>query len=235
MGIDPCGDQSMTSWKRRERLDCTSDMGRAGIELTARRVLLALVLATGTVLISPNSVLAAMDAQLSSSYGRVGDEIRLTTDDNGGRADYSGLSSIGPEPIYLYPAGLDPPSGQCGAGSAVQVGILTWSHGQGTLAFHIPPVAFGNYFLLMQVENQCWRVAGQLPSHVHGPLILSVGDIPAPITSASAPTSPVVPTPSGHGQQSEPSQAGQFGPLALALGAALVIVTLVAATLVFRR
>jgi hypothetical protein len=191
-------------------------------------ILIAVALLAGT----SASVLAAMDGRLSSDHGRVGDLVQLVTDDNAGRANYSELITAGPERIYLLPVGVSPPADSCAADGSVPIGLLRWSASVGSLTFTIPDVSKGQYFLLMQISDQCWRIGGRRSDGSYGPLVLSVGDVPAaPILATPSPSKSA----SVSGEPSSVKDAWFRLPGVLAVAAAAIALALLLGAFAKRR
>jgi hypothetical protein len=139
-----------------------------------RRWLLGFTVAGVAVLITSTNSFAAMDATLSSDHARPNDWVLLLTDDNNGRSIYQDLSSEGPQPIYLASV-TDDFSAACGG---PVVARLAWRGNRGGVAFRVPGLQFGSYFLFMQTHGQCWRIGGTVAG-IHGPLVLTIGGVPA--------------------------------------------------------
>ncbi len=139
-----------------------------------RRWLLGFTIAGVAVLMTSTKSFAAMDATLSSDHARPNDWVLLLTDDNNGRSIYQDLSSEGLQPIYLASVTGDF-SAACGG---PVVARLAWRGNRGGVAFRVPGLQFGSYFLFMQTHGQCWRIRGTVASN-HGPLVLTIGDAPA--------------------------------------------------------
>ncbi len=124
-----------------------------------RRVLLtsiALALALSAWRSIP--ALAAIDATLSSYHGRVGDVILLLTDNHNGVASYLDLSSEGHQTIYLSPTVTDIQAGisrACGGPGTRAVGELVWRGNAGGVAFALPDMPTGNYWVFMLTRGQC--------------------------------------------------------------------------------
>ena len=169
------------------------------IRMLTRRFAIALATAGIGMLMSSSTVFAAMDATLSSDHARAGDWVLLLTDDHGGRGTYEGLSAEGSQPIYLAPTAGEASVG-CGGARSKTVGQLEWRGNRGGVAFQVPSLQAGTYYIFMKTNNQCWRIGGRVGGG-HAPLVLGIGnnaaqnqDIAASwrvdsLTSPSPPTS----------------------------------------------
>lgn len=125
-----------------------------------------------------------MDATLSSSHARPGDIVLLLTDDHTGTWNYTGLSSEDHQHIYLAPA-TGNPAEACGGPSSQLVGRLEWRGNAGGVVFTVPSLPSGYYSLFMETAGQCWRIAGGTGAG-RGPLVLSIGNLPADNQEAAA-------------------------------------------------
>jgi hypothetical protein len=123
-------------------------------------------------------VFAAMDATLSSAHARPGDAVLLLTDDHRGTWDYSGLAAENHQLIYLYPVSDSFPASACGEARSRLVGALSWRDNTGGVAFSVPDLPEGPYWLFMQTVGQCWRIAGTTMNG-QAPLLLLIGTTPA--------------------------------------------------------
>ena len=146
------------------------------MELIARvrQGLLALTTACLAVFVTSITANAAMDATLSSDHARPGDWLLLLSDDHNGRATYQGLSSEGIQPIYLASV-IGDFSSACGG---PVVARLAWRGNRGGVAFRVPPLRLGSYFLFIQTGGQCWRIGGTVAG-TESPLMLTIGSTPA--------------------------------------------------------
>jgi hypothetical protein len=147
------------------------------IAMASRRSVIALAIASLAAVMSAVTAYAAMEATLSSDHARAGDWVLILTDDNNGRANYGDLSAEGKQPIYLAPVTDDPTVGCGGAGSNM-VGRLAWRGNRGGVAFRVPSLPLGSYYLFMDTHAQCWRIGGTL-ADTHGPLVLTIGTVAA--------------------------------------------------------
>lgn len=145
-------------------------------------------------------VFAAIVARLSSPHGRVGDVVVLTTDDVNRTWDYSGLSALPPQAVYIVPTARFDAELQaagriasCGSASSSLLGYLRWQGNTGRLRFTIPAVEGGEYYVLLHLatEGQCWRIGGPPGSS----LVLTVGDQPALPAPSDPPAAAKVPPP----------------------------------------
>jgi hypothetical protein len=168
--------------------------------------------------------LAAIGATLSSSEGRPGDLIVLTTDNHGNPYVYGGLEFNGPQPVYLVgTADFEKEVARygvqrCGAPEQRSLGKLAWANGTGSLSFPIPNVPNGDYYFELIVPNaspSCWRIGSG-----SGPLLLSV--------RGSAVTASPLPSGAGQPARGVPLWVGVViaGGLFLVAAVAVVIVTL---------
>jgi hypothetical protein len=139
-----------------------------------RRRFFALVIACLSVVMTSTNAYAAMDATLSSDHARPSDWVLLLTDDHNGRSAYQDLSSEGIQPIYLASVTGDF-SAACGG---PVVARLAWRGNRGGVAFRVPGLQFGSYFLFMQTHGQCWRIGGMVAG-THNPLVLTIGAVAA--------------------------------------------------------
>ena len=142
------------------------------------RLILLTVLVTGAIiLLTPATALAAMIATLSSTHARSGDSVLLLTDDQKGKWIYEGLSSEDRQPIYLSPTAQNP-ADACGGAGSQMVGRLQWRGNAAGVSFIVPNLPLADYWLFMETNGQCWRVAG-LVGRLAEPLVLSIGTTPA--------------------------------------------------------
>ncbi len=141
------------------------------------RFVFVVMLVAVSVLATPQTVFAAMDATLSSSHARPGDFVLLLTDDHQGTWNYELLSTKGHQPIYLAPA-TGNRAEACGGPGSQLVGMLQWRGNSGGVHFVVPDLPTGEYWLFMQPDGQCWRVAAGAGAS-HRPLVLSIGTVPA--------------------------------------------------------
>jgi hypothetical protein len=142
-----------------------------------RLICLAVLVAAAIVLVTPTTALAAMIATLSSTYAQPGDSVLLLTDDQKGSWTYEGLSSENRQPIYLSPTTSDPATA-CGSPTSQMVGRLQWRGNSAGVSFIVPNLQAADYWLFMETNGQCWRVAG-LVGRLAAPLVLSIGTTPA--------------------------------------------------------
>jgi hypothetical protein len=138
---------------------------------------LAVLVAAAIVLVTPTTALAAMIATLSSTHARPGDSVLLLTDDQNGTWTYEGLSSENRQPIYLAPI-TGKPADACGGAGSLMVGRLQWRGNAAGVSFIVPNLPAADYWLFMETNGQCWRVAG-LVGRLAAPLVLSIGTTPA--------------------------------------------------------
>jgi hypothetical protein len=139
---------------------------------TGRSTLIAMSVAVMAVLMTSVTAYAAMDATLSSTQARPGDWILLLTDDHNGTWDYQGLSAEGGQPLYLAPVSGDFAAG-CGSPSVAR---LEWRGNRAGVAFLVPNLPLGDYYIFMETSSQCWRLAGFVAG-TRGPLVLSIGNV----------------------------------------------------------
>jgi hypothetical protein len=142
-----------------------------------RLICLAVLVAAAIVLVTPTTALAAMIATLSSTHAQPGDSVLLLTDDQNGSWTYEGLSSENRQPIYLSPTTSDPATA-CGSPTSQMVGRLQWRGNAAGVSFIVPNLPAADYWLFMETNGQCWRVAGLL-GRLAAPLVLSIGTTPA--------------------------------------------------------
>jgi hypothetical protein len=142
-----------------------------------RLIWLAVLVAAAIVLVTPTTALAAMIATLSSTHAQPGDSVLLLTDDQNGSWTYEGLSSENRQPIYLSPTTSDPATA-CGSRTSQMVGRLEWRGNSAGVSFIVPNLPAAEYWLFMETNGQCWRVAG-LVGRLAEPLVLSIGTTPA--------------------------------------------------------
>jgi hypothetical protein len=142
-----------------------------------RLICLAVLVAAAIVLVTPTTALAAMIATLSSTHARPGDSVLLLTDDQNGTWTYEGLSSENRQPIYLAPI-TGKPADACGGAGSLMVGRLQWRGNAAGVSFIVPNLPAADYWLFMETNGQCWRVAGLL-GRLAEPLVLSIGTNPA--------------------------------------------------------
>ena len=145
--------------------------------MRTRLILLIVLVDAAIVLLTPTTALAAMFATLSSTHARSGDSVLLLTDDQKGKWTYEGLSSENGQPIYLSPTTSDPVTA-CGGPKSQMVGRLQWRGNAAGVSFIVPNLAQADYWLFMETNGQCWRVAG-LVGRLAEPLVLSIGTTPA--------------------------------------------------------
>lgn len=150
------------------------------VHLRSRRCLRCAAVAVVLLIIAatPMNAFAAMDATLSSTHARSGDAVLLLTEDHSGTWDYSSLSTENNQRIYLALVTAAYPTGVCDGPAGRLVGELQWRGNAGGVAFMVPSLSTGDYWLFMQTRGQCWRIAGTTAGG-HGPLVLSIGIIPA--------------------------------------------------------
>ena len=202
------------------------------------RLVAVVILVTVSVLATPLTAFAAMDATLSSDHARPGDFVLLLTDDHKGTWNYELLSTGGHQPIYLAPT-TGNRAQACGGPGSQLVGMLQWRGNAGGAHFVVPDLPNGDYWLFMQPDGQCWRVAGGAgPSH--GPLVLSVGTIPADNqdVAASWTVDSLAPSAQPTLEQQRtllPHSASGIFWAGIAGGCALVLLTIVVAWLKLRR
>lgn len=147
------------------------------------RFVVAIVVVAAT-LATPVTAFAAMDATLSSSHARPGDIVFLLTDDHTGTWNYTLASSEDYQPIYLAPTRGNPTEA-CGGPSSKLLGRLEWRGNAGEVVFIVPSLPSGDYSLFMETADQCWRIGGGTGAG-HGPLVLSIGILPADNQDAAA-------------------------------------------------
>jgi len=169
---------------------------------------------------------AAIEATLSSSEGRPGELIVLTTENHGIANLYESLASAGPHLIYLaskanfdreVARGIMP----CGAPDRRSLGKLSWNSGTGSLSFRVPNVPNGDYYFIMtQAESSrsCWRIGA--PAAPFGPVVFTV-------KGSAAVVSPV---PAGSSVRDAAARGSRWALIvivvgAVVLGAAAVLVT----------
>jgi hypothetical protein len=142
------------------------------------RLIFVAVLVVAVILaLTPIGALAAMIATLSSTHARPGDSVLLLTDDQKGTWTYEGLSSENRQPIYLSPT-TSAPAAACGSLTSQMVGSLHWRGNAAGVTFIVPNIPLGDYWLFMETRGQCWRIGG-LVGRLAGPLVLSIGTVPA--------------------------------------------------------
>ena len=207
-----------------------------GRRLTNRRVrfVAVVILVVAAVLATPLAAFAAMDATLSSSHARPGDFVLLLTDDHKGTWNYKLLSAEDHQRIYLAPTTRDP-AVACGGPGSQLVGTLEWRGNAGGVVFVVPSLPSGDYWLFMEPDRECWRVAGRIGAS-HGPLVLSIESLPADNQDVAArwTVDSLAPSPQPASQQPRISPA--HGPslmpwLGIVGGCALVLLVIVAAWL----
>lgn len=206
--------------------------------MSFRRPTIALAIAAAAMLMGTVTAYAAMDATLSSDHGRPGDWVLLLTDDNNGRAIYDDLSTEGNQPIFLAPtAGVF--TAGCGGAGTKMVGLLTWRSNRAGVAFRVPSMSLGTYYVFMETHAQCWRVAGMV-SGAHGPLVLAIGNISAENQDGAATWSadslgpPLRLQPSQPPRQ-QPAALASIGPRLVVIGAIVILVLLVAGAAWWQR
>ncbi|MFI5284203.1 MAG: hypothetical protein ACHQ0J_13890 [Candidatus Dormibacterales bacterium] len=191
--------------------------------MSFRRSTIALAIAAVAVLMGTVTAYAAMDATLSSDHARPGDWVLLLTDDNNGKAIYDDLSAEGNQLIYLAPTAGEFTAG-CGGSGAKMVGRLAWRGNRGGVAFRVPTLPLGTYYLFMETHAQCWRIAGTV-SGTHGPLVLAIGNVVADNQNGAATWSV---DSLGPPQQQGPSQQPAHQPVTSApIGQQLLVVAIV--------
>jgi hypothetical protein len=192
-----------------------------------RQRFFALMIACLSVVMTSTNAYAAMDATLSSDHARPSDWVLLLTDDHNGRSTYQDLSSEGIQPIYLAAVTGDF-SAACGG---PVVARLAWRTNRGGVAFRVPGLQFGSYFLFMQTHGQCWRIGG-LAAGTHGPLVLTIGGVSADNQDVAANWSveSLGPTePQTSRQPRQPAIASDsFGQRPIIIGAIVIAALLVA-------
>ena len=134
----------------------------------------------------PTTVLAAILATLSSTSGRPGDHIVLST--VGNPQAYDNLSKS-TQPIYLISTADHDQliakfhGNVCATAPQRLLGQLTWQGGVGSLTFTIPDMKNSDYYFLIDVGEgaspSCWRMGGLV-----GGLTLTIGDQAAPQPAA---------------------------------------------------
>lgn len=199
-----------------------------------RATLIAFVLAVAGVLMTAVAVHAAMDATLSSNHGRPGDWILLLTDDHGASWNYDDLSTEGRQPIYLAAVGGGFPVGSdfsraCGGSDSQSVGKFEWRRNRGGVAFAVPNLPLGDYYLFMSTRGQCWRVGGSVDG-AHGPLVLTIGNVSAENQVIAAGW-----TPDSLGPAQQPRRPESPGPSPAIIGALVAIVAAISAARLWLR
>jgi hypothetical protein len=171
---------------------------------------------------------AAMDATLSSNHARPGDWILLLSDDHGSSWNYDDLSSEDREPIYLTPVAVGTDfSAACGGSGGLQIGRFAWRRNHAGLAFVVPDLPLGDYYVFMKTRGQCWRVAGTV-NGAHGPLVLTIGDVSADNQTTAAAWAPDSLGPTAQ-------QIAQRGPSLLIIAALMAIVAAITALRLWLR
>jgi hypothetical protein len=206
--------------------------------MSFRRPTIALAIAAAATLMGTATAYAAMDATLSSDHGRPGDWVLLLTDDNNGIAIYNDLSTEGNQPIFLAPTAGEFTAGCGGAGSKM-VGRLTWRGNRAGVAFRVPSLSLGTYYVFMETHAQCWRVAGMV-SGAHGPLVLAIGNTSAENQDGAATWSADSLGPPLQVQPSQPPRqqaaaSASMGSGIVVIGAFVIIVLVVAGAAWWQR
>lgn len=129
--------------------------------------------------LSAAPVLAAILGALDRPVADPGDWVELTTVTGDGTSDpYSLLAASGPLPVFLQRADESSFGNSCD----LRIGSLVWSGGVGTLRFRVPETPPGDYWVLAEVQGQCWRFG-----NVAGVLTLSVRGGPGTVPQAVLP------------------------------------------------
>jgi hypothetical protein len=198
------------------------NLGRDGAQRMNffRATTLAFLLAIVMVLMTAIAAYAAMDATLSSNHGRPGDRILLLTDDHGSSWNYDDLSSEGRQPLYLAPVAVGTDfSAACGGSGSQSVGRFEWRRNRAGVAFPIPNLPQGDYYLFMKTRGQCWRIAGTVEG-ARGALVLTIGNVSADNQAAAAAWTPGSLGPPAQ----QPAQPPSRGPAPVIIGALVAIV-----------
>jgi len=143
--------------------------------------IVVVVLVAAMASLTPITAFAAMLATLTSSHAQPGDSVLLLTDDQRGSWGYEGLSSEDHQPIYVSPTSNNP-ADACGGPGTEMVGRLQWRGNAGGVAFVVPSLPLGDYWLFMLTSGQCWRLAGATGTGRTASvqiLVLSIGSVPA--------------------------------------------------------
>jgi hypothetical protein len=181
---------STQPWIGREATDnCVVTPGLGPVEEIPRTIqlmrrvrggwvrLATVVLVVTTAIATPQTALAAMAATISSDHARPGDSLLLLTDDFSGSWNYDGLSEENHQKIFLAPTSTVN-GDACGGAGTQSVGRLEWRGNAAGLAFVAPNLPVGDYWLFMQTNGACWRLAGETGASF-AVLVLSIGSISA--------------------------------------------------------
>lgn len=171
----------------------------------------------GAILLSallPLPAFAAVAAKLSPSSASPGSRVVLTTVDVGNGSAYKAtLARQKGQAVFLI-ATTRYRETSCGDPDSYLVGHLTWKGDVGVVTFTLPTMPYGSYYVFIQVDSQCWRVA---EGNRDVPLVLTVTDEPLAVEPSVLPT----------GTRHEGNATGRiqsFTPyVGLALGLALAI------------
>ncbi len=141
------------------------------------REICALAIAITSAIILAKPVVAAIDATVSPTDGRAGDDITFATGHSGSPQADSSLEGKTGSLYLISTSDFERQVARfgyqvCGSQGAHPLGSLSWKAGVGTLTFRIPEVSGGRYYFQIEVGNarpSCWRVGG-----AGGSLILTV-------------------------------------------------------------